>query len=87
MRTGSAVPMNYHACPAFLKSPTNGFFNHRANSDSTRDTWMMTLGSAVGKPEIVERPIRHVDLCPTLAGLLGCRPSDAQGERLKEFLT
>ncbi len=68
-------------------SPTNGFFNHRANSDSTRDTWMMTLGSAVGKPEIVERPIRHVDLCPTLAGLLGCRPSDAQGERLKEFLT
>ena len=68
-------------------SPTNGFFNHRANSDSTRDTWMMTLGSAVGKPEIIERPIRHVDLCPTLASVLGCRPSDAQGERLKEFLT
>ncbi len=75
--------------PEFGRDPdgssTNGFFNHRANSDSTRDTWMMTLGAAVESPQVIERPIRHIDLCPTLAGLLGCRPMDALGAKLREF--
>jgi len=75
--------------PEFGRDPdgssTNGFFNHRANVDSTRDTWMMTLGAAVDKPDIIERPIHHIDLCPTLAELLGCQPLEAQGARLKEF--
>ncbi len=75
--------------PEFGRDPdgstTNGFFNHRANHDSTRDTWMMALGPATDKPQIVERPIYHVDLCPTLAGLLGCPGLDAQGSVLREF--
>jgi hypothetical protein len=75
--------------PEFGRDPdgstTNGFFNHRANTDSTRDTWMMALGVGIDKPQVVERPIRHIDLCPTLAGLLGCPPVDFQGVRLKEF--
>ena len=75
--------------PEFGRDPdgstTNGFFNHRANEESTRNTWMMILGSAVDKPQIIERPVRHVDLCPTLAGLLGCPPIDAQGSRLLEL--
>ncbi len=77
--------------PEFGRDPdgsaTNGFFNHRANHDSTRDTWMMALGCAVEKPQIVERPIRHIDLCPTLAKLLDCRVLDAQGSPLTDFLT
>jgi len=76
--------------PEFGRDPdgstTNGFFNHRANEESTRTTWMMALGAAVGTPQIIERPIRHVDLCPTLAGLLGCPRMDSQGERLVELL-
>lgn len=75
--------------PEFGRDPdgssTNGFFNHRANVDSTRDTWMMALGAAVDRPQIVERPIRHIDLCPTLAELLGCHPIAAQGAKLNEF--
>jgi len=75
--------------PEFGRDPdgstTNGFFNHRANEESTRNTWMMILGSADDKPQIIERPVRHVDLCPTLAGLLGCPPIDAQGSRLLEL--
>ena len=75
--------------PEFGRDPdgssTNGFFNHRANDDSTRDTWMMALGAAIDKPQIVERPIRHVDVCPTLANLLGCSPMESQGERLNEI--
>jgi hypothetical protein len=75
--------------PEFGRDPdgssTNGFFNHRANDDSTRDTWMMALGAGIDKPQVIERPIRHVDVCPTLAGLLGCRPIESQGARLNEF--
>jgi hypothetical protein len=75
--------------PEFGRDPdgssTNGFFNHRANADSTRDTWMMTLGAAVDRPQIIERPIRHIDLCPTLASLLGCRTLEAQGQRIPEM--
>ena len=75
--------------PEFGRDPdgssTNGFFNHRANEDSTRDTWMMALGAAVDRPTIIERPIRHIDLCPTLADLLGCRELEMQGRRLQEF--
>jgi hypothetical protein len=75
--------------PEFGRDPdgssTNGFFNHRANDDSTRDTWMMALGAGIDKPQVIERPIRHVDVCPTLAGLLGCRPIESQGAKLSEF--
>jgi hypothetical protein len=75
--------------PEFGRDPdgstTNGFFNHRANEESTRTTWMMALGAAVDKPQIIDRPVRHIDLCPTLAGLLGCPPLDSQGARLREF--
>jgi hypothetical protein len=68
-------------------SVSNGFFNHRANNDSTRDTWMMVLGSAVDRPNVIEAPIRHVDLCPTLAALLGCRQLESQGSVLRDFRT
>lgn len=75
--------------PEFGRDPdgssTNGFFNHSANMDSTRDTWMMALGAAVDKPQIVERPIHHIDLCPTLADLLGCPPLDSQGRAIGEI--
>ena len=77
--------------PEFGRDPdgssTNGFFNHRANDDSTRDTWMMVLGSAVDHPNVIEKPIRHVDICPTLAGLLGCRRLESQGTLLADFRT
>lgn len=75
--------------PEFGRDPdgssTNGFFNHRANEDSTRDTWMMVMGSAVDRPTVIERPILHVDVCPTLASLLGCSPVDSQGLPLSDF--
>lgn len=75
--------------PEFGRDPdgssTNGFFNHRANDDSTRDTWMMALGSAVESPRVIERPILQIDLCPTVTSLLGCRPLEMQGMQLGEL--
>ena len=75
--------------PEFGRDPdgsvTNGFFNHRSDTESTRSTWMMALGSAVAKPRLVERPVRHVDVCPTIAGLLGCPRMELQGLPISDF--
>jgi len=75
--------------PEFGRDPdgsnTNGFFNHRANDPSTRDTWMLCLGAAVGRPQTIEQPVRHVDLCPTVAGLLECRAPEMTGQRIPEI--
>jgi arylsulfatase A-like enzyme len=46
---------------------------------------MMALGTAVDKPQIIERPVLHVDLGPTLASLLGCPPMGSQGAPLREL--
>jgi len=63
-------------------STTNGFFNHRQNSDSTRLTWMMCLGDAVRKAQIVEAPVEHTDLCPTIARLFELKHLDLPGKPL-----
>ena len=63
-------------------STTNGFFNHRQNSDSTRVTWMMCLGDAVRKAQILENPIEHTDLCPTIARLFEINNLDLPGKPL-----
>jgi hypothetical protein len=46
---------------------------------------MMALGVGIDKPQMIERPIRHIDICPTMASLLGCRLLDAQGQRIEEI--
>lgn len=66
----------------FDGSSTNGFFNHRSNTDSCRDTWMMCLGQAVKSPHVEEELIHHVDVFPTMAALLGCAPQNVVGRRL-----
>ncbi len=75
--------------PEFGRDPdgssTNGFFNHRADEESTRTSWMVCVGAAVDKPQIIERPIHHIDVCPTLASVLGFQMPEARGNRLPEF--
>lgn len=72
--------------PEFGRDPdgssTNGFFNHRSEGDSCRTTWMMCLGEAVERPQVIDSPVRHIDLCPTLSRLLGCRSNGVQGQML-----
>ena len=58
----------------FDGSSTNGFFNHRSDSESCRDTWMMCLGGAVKTPHVEGGLVHHIDVCPTIAALLGCPP-------------
>jgi len=63
-------------------SNTNGFFNHRQASDSTRITWMMCLGDAIRQAQILEDPIEQTDICPTIARLFELKKLDLPGKPL-----
>jgi hypothetical protein len=75
--------------PEFGRDPdgstTNGFFNHRTNTEACRVTWMMALGRAVREHKVVERQIRQIDVAPTLGSLLGVECKQAEGRRLDDF--
>jgi hypothetical protein len=66
----------------FDGSNSNGFFNHRSADDSTSLTWMMCLGEAARSADVIERPVQHIDLCPTIAGLFGINGLDLPGKPL-----
>lgn len=63
-------------------SSTNGFFNHRQNSESTRITWMLALGASIRKPQTMEEPVEQIDLCPTVARLFDLKQHDLPGKPL-----
>jgi hypothetical protein len=75
--------------PEFGRDPdgstTNGFFNHRTNTEENRVTWMMVLGPPAGKPTYVERPVRHIDVAPSVGAFLGVECAQSVGELLPEF--
>lgn len=75
--------------PEFGRDPdgssTNGFFNHRTDTNTCRLSWMMVLGHAVREPRVEERVIRQIDLAPTLGTLLGVDCKQSAGRRLDEF--
>jgi hypothetical protein len=66
-------------------SGTNGFFNHRTNTECCRMAWTLVLGQAVKKPQVVERVIRQIDVPPSIAGWMGFECERATGTALPEF--
>jgi hypothetical protein len=66
-------------------SSTNGFFNHRTNSDSCRMAWSMVLGAAVRKPQVIEREIRQVDMAPSIGSWMGLECDRSVGRLLGEI--
>jgi len=66
-------------------SSTNGFFNHRTDTESCRLAWTMALGPAAGKALVVEREIRQIDMAPSIASWMGFECGKAAGKRLAEF--
>jgi hypothetical protein len=63
-------------------SNTNGFFNHREDGNSTRVTWLMCLGDAVRRAQILEDPVLQTDICPTVARLFELKKVDLVGKPL-----
>lgn len=75
--------------PEFGRDPdgsnTNGFLNHRSNDDTCRCVWMMCVGQPLSRPQVVDRPVRQVDLCPSLAKWMGCKATESAGGALAEL--
>jgi hypothetical protein len=63
----------------------NGFLNHRSGDASCRNMWMLAMGAGVGPGE-TERPIYHVDIAATAAGLLGLRTGEMAGRPAREIV-
>ena len=63
----------------------NGFANHRSGDDSCRRVWLLALGQGVPKATGSDRVIRHIDVAPTVAQVLGFRMPDCEGKPLLEL--
>jgi arylsulfatase A-like enzyme len=63
---------------------SNGFLNHRSGDPSCRHTWLLALGAGVRGE--TERPVRHIDVAPTAAALLGVSSPATGGSLLPELL-
>lgn len=63
-------------------STTNGFFNHRQDSQSTRLTWMLVMGDGVRNATMIENPVNQTDIFPTIARLFELKKFDVAGKPL-----
>lgn len=66
-------------------SGTNGFFNHRTDTECCRMAWSMVLGKAAGSPQVVERVVKQIDMAPTVASWMGFECDKAGGRILPDF--
>ncbi len=66
-------------------SGTNGFFNHRTNTECCRMAWSMVLGPAAKKPQVVERVIRQVDMAPSIGKWMGIDAEKSVGSLIPEL--
>ena len=63
----------------------NGFANHRSGDESCRRVWLVAIGAGVPKGTGTERPIRIMDVAPTVAQLLGFKMVECEGRPLGEL--
>ncbi|MBZ5592753.1 MAG: hypothetical protein LAP39_10990 [Acidobacteriia bacterium] len=64
----------------------NGFLNHRSGDPSCRNMWLLAMGAGVAPGE-VERPVFHIDVAATAAGLLGFKAREITGRPMQEILS
>jgi len=64
----------------------NGFANHRSGDESCRRVWLVALGAGVPKGTGTERPIRTMDVAPTVAQILGFKMPECEGRPLTELV-
>ena len=63
----------------------NGFANHRSGDESCRRVWLVALGAGVPKGVGTPRPIRTLDVAPTVAQILGFKMVECEGRPLSEL--
>ena len=62
----------------------NGFANHRSGDEACRRVWLLALGPGVPRGTGSERPVRHIDVAPTVAEILGFK-MECEGKALGEL--
>ena len=67
------------------QNTANGFLNHRSGDPSCRNVWMLALGAGLERGA-TDRRISHVDVAPTVLGMLGVAPGEMQGSPIAEIL-
>jgi len=63
----------------------NGFANHRSGDESCRRVWLVAVGAGVPRGTGTERPIRTLDVAPTVAQMLGFKMAECEGKPLAEL--
>jgi len=63
----------------------NGFANHRSGDEGCRRVWLLACGAGVPRGAASERPVRHIDIAPTVAEILGFKMPGCDGETLREL--
>ena len=64
----------------------NGFQNHRSGDESCRRLWLLAVGAGVPRGLVSERPVRTLDVAPTLGRVLGFNmPAGVAGQALHEL--
>jgi hypothetical protein len=63
----------------------NGFQNHRSGDESCRRLWLLAVGAGVPRGLVSERPIRTLDVAPTLGRVLGFKMPAGEGRSLSEL--
>ena len=63
----------------------NGFANHRSGDESCRRLWLLAAGAGVPRGLVSDRPIRTLDVAPTVARVLGFKMPESQGHALHEL--
>ena len=57
----------------------NGFLNHRSGDPSCRNVWLLAMGAGVSAGAS-DRPVYHVDVAATAAGILGIKATGMAGK-------
>jgi hypothetical protein len=63
----------------------NGFQNHRSGDESCRRVWLLAVGAGVPRGLVSPRPIRTLDVAPTVARILGFKMPEGEGRALSEL--
>jgi len=63
----------------------NGFQNHRSGDESCRRLWLLAVGAGVPRGMVSPRPIRTLDVAPTVARVLGFKMPEGEGRALSEL--
>ncbi len=62
-------------------------YQHHFNSRSSHETWAVVFGPGIVTNRVLDKPVDQSAVAPTIAGLMGFRARQAEGDVLSEIFT